>query len=131
MHSARISILLVLVVLLSVRSTAAQVPPLFNFQGRLSDDGGAPLDTVADLTFAIYEDEAGTSLLWSETHPSVTFAAGLFDVILGGMSPFPEELWSGPMRFLGVRIDDGPVSVPLTPIVSAPYAMRCGSAGFA
>jgi len=117
--------------LMMAPSVFAQVPGLVNYQGRLTNNEGVPLDTVVELTFEIFEDEAGSTLIWSENHPEVLIINGLFTSILGEMTPFPDELWGGPVRFLGIRVGDGPLSSPLTPVVSVAYAIRAGSAAFA
>jgi hypothetical protein len=131
MYTRTICFFMIAMTFMIASPTPAQVPPLINYQGRLTNLEGGPLDTVVDLTFELYEDEGGASLLWTETHPNVTIINGLFSLILGDLSPFPDELWSGPVRFLGIKIGEGELMNPLTPVVSGAYAMRAGSAGFA
>lgn len=61
---------------------SAQSPRIISYQGRLTDDTGAPLDTVADLTFRIYAEEIGGSPVWSQTHSDAEITDGLFHVAL-------------------------------------------------
>ncbi|MBU0983845.1 MAG: hypothetical protein KKA42_08245 [candidate division Zixibacteria bacterium] len=107
----------------------AQVPSLLNYQGRLTNSAGVPLDTIVDLTFEVFADEAAVSAMWSEAHSGVSIIDGLFSLILGGSAAFPDTLWSGSVRFIGVTVGGGPRLDPLTPIVSVAYAVRSGSAG--
>lgn len=108
---------------ISVAAVAA-VPQLINYQGRLTNSVGAPLDTTASLVFTIYADSLGLANLWSETHPGVVINDGLFQVLLGSMTPLSETVFSGDKRWLGVQLQGGPAPSALVPIVSVAYAYR-------
>lgn len=112
-------------VFLAACPTVAEVPSLISYQGRLTNEFGNPLEGTHDLRFSLYEDEAGTVTLWIEDHPAHPIANGLFEVLLGDITPFPEDLFHGPVRFLGISVDASPQpSTPLIPIISVPYAFR-------
>jgi hypothetical protein len=59
-----------------VLSTAAQagVPGQISYQGMLTDQYGAVVDTTVSMAFSIYADSAGGAPLWSETRPAVVFS---------------------------------------------------------
>ncbi len=40
-------------------SSADSVPPLINYQGRLTDHAGAPVNDTIEMTFSLYDGEAG------------------------------------------------------------------------
>ena len=78
------------------------------------------------MDFTIYDDSLGSTLLWSETHPSVDVRSGLFRVLLGSTAPIDGDVLDGSVRWLGLQIDGGPPADTLVPIVSAAYAVRAG-----
>jgi len=103
---------------------AAEVPGLIQYQGRLTDGGGNPLDTVVDLTFVICDDSLCSNKLWDEDHLGVVVADGLFDVMLGQTTTIGKTVFNGSKRWLGVAIEGGDVLQPMTPIVSSGYSIR-------
>ncbi len=108
---------------LGALSLMAGVPGLINYQGRITDPLGTPRDTVVDISFTIFEDEGGTSDLWSETHSAVPVVDGLFHLYLGDVDSIPSAIFSGETRFLGMAVGTDPIGTPLIPIVSVPYAL--------
>jgi len=122
-HIPQLAVLLFAFTMLISVSSEAAVPPLINYQGRLTNGVGVPLDTTVALIFQIYADSNGVTSLWDETHPSVVIAAGLFQVQLGSVSPIAQNVFTGEKRWLGVRLSGGPATA-LIPIVSTAYAYR-------
>ena len=61
----------------------ADVPKTINYQGRLTDDLGAPVTSTVSMTFTIYDAETVGDSKWTETHPTVSVVDGLFNAILG------------------------------------------------
>ena len=102
----------------------SEVPPLLNYQGRLTNNAGEPVNGAVSLTFTIYADPAGTLPLWSEDQPNVEVAAGLFQAILGSVFPIPDTVFNGEVRWLGIRLGADPLVEALMPIVSVAYAYR-------
>jgi hypothetical protein len=102
----------------------ADVPHMIQYQGRLTGEAGNPLDTTVDITFAVYNDSLGSVKLWEETHPDVTVAGGLLDVLLGETTTIGKTVFDGSKRWLGISIDDGDILQPMTPIVSTGYSLR-------
>lgn len=59
---------------------------LLNYQGQLTDTAGNALpDGTYSITFRIY-DHTSTQV-WAETQPTVSTSKGLFNVVLGSVSP--------------------------------------------
>jgi len=124
----------ILLVMIFASVGLTQVPPWISYQGRMTDAGGAAVDTIVDITLQIYDDETATNLLWSETHVAVPVHQGLFQLMLGDITPIPDTVFNGDLRWLGFQIDAGPLSTPLTMLGSVPYAVgaiRSMEAGFA
>ena len=82
----------------------AAVPQLTNYQARLMNNLGTPLDTVASIVFRICSDSLGVTELWSETHPNVVVQKGLFQVLLGSVNPLAESVFDGSKRWLSVQL---------------------------
>ena len=116
--------LLIVITMLASASAFAAVPQLINYQGRLTNSVGLPLDTTVTLDFTIYKDSLGTLDIWSETHPGTIIQNGLFQVLLGSNTPLVGSVFDGSKRWLGVQLQGGPAPTALIPIVSVAYAYR-------
>ena len=113
------------VLLLVVASTAlADVPPLMNYQGYLTDESGEPLDTAISMIFTIYDDPDLATPWWTETIDSVWVVNGLFNVTLGYGSALSDTVFSGATRWLGITIGSDPEICPRTELVAVPWAFR-------
>jgi hypothetical protein len=102
----------------------SEVPQMINYQGRLTDSDGIPIDATVSITFTIYDDSTGGATIWTETHNSVTVTGGLFDVLLGSTVPVNDSVFSDPIRYLGIIVGGDSEIQPRTRIVTAPYACR-------
>lgn len=109
-----------------VASCATALTPQVSYQGRLTDENGAPLNGSVQMTFALFHEASGGTALYSETE-SVTVTDGLFDTAVGPASVVagltPEDL-TRPL-WLEVTVDDGIHSETLTPrqrLYGSPYA---------
>ena len=75
----------------------AGIPKMINYQGMLTDNSGNPLNATVSITFKIYNDSLSGILKWQESQGSVTVTNGLFNVILGSVTPidldFSEDYW--------------------------------------
>ncbi len=105
------------------------IPELINYQGYLTDDGGNPVaDGDYQLTFRIYDQEVGGVPLWTEGYPAVSVSGGLFNVVLGGVTPltiaFDVDYW------LGVQIAAEP-EMPRIRLTSVGYSYRAEEAEYA
>ncbi|RKZ29692.1 hypothetical protein DRQ33_08565, partial [bacterium] len=97
------------------------IPHQMNYQGKITDASGVAIDGTVSITFSIYDVESGGTALWTETHPSVLVNKGLFDVILGGITPieldFDTDYW------IEITVESE-VLTPRIPLKSVGYAYR-------
>ena len=108
--------------LLLVSAALAEVPQMINYQGKITTPQGALIDTTISMTFAIYADSIDTDSLWSETQSSIVVEKGIFSVLLGSVNSIPDSVFTGSLRYLGVKAGDDPEMIPRKPIVSVGYA---------
>lgn len=122
----RITMVTVFVLALCIM-VSAEVPPVMNFQGRLTQLSGEPVDNgTYPMTFAIYDDATGGILKWTESQPSITVEDGIFNVILGTVVPLTDDVFSGSSAYIQVTVD-GDIIEPRTQLTSAGYAFRIGT----
>ena len=92
--------------LLSPASVPGPSATTVNYQGRLADSGGAPLDGTYGMTFALYDASTSGSLVWGpESHAAVPVSDGLFSVGLGSQTSggIPTSAWNGD-RYLEITM---------------------------
>lgn len=115
-------LLLAVMVFLVCSSTYADVPKLINFQGRLTDATGKFVaDGKYSVTFRLYEDSTGGSAKWSEVQ-LVNVAKGLFNVILGEITPIPDSIFEYSNAFLGIQVAADPEMTPRQKLTSLGYS---------
>ncbi|MEO0073584.1 MAG: hypothetical protein ABIK43_02835 [candidate division WOR-3 bacterium] len=98
------------------QTDAVTIPRLINYQGRLTDSAGKPLNEAVNMTFAIYE---GTTQIWTETQNNVQVRDGVFNVLLGSVNPISSLPEAGNCS-LQVTVNSE-VIAPKIPLVSVPY----------
>ena len=94
-----------------------------NYQGRLADSGGAPLDGSYGMSFALYDALSGGGMVWGpENHTAVPVSEGLFSVGLGSLTGggIPTSVWDGD-RYLEITVGGETLS-PRELIRSVPIA---------
>jgi len=94
-----------------------------NYQGRLADPAGNPLDGTYGMSFALFAADTGGSPVWGpENHPAVPVGGGLFSVGLGSQTSggIPTTTWNGD-RYLEITVDGETLS-PRELIRSVPIA---------
>jgi hypothetical protein len=99
---------------------------LLSYQGYLTDAGGEPLHGDVDITFRLYSTPSGGTALWAEAHTgqnAVPVRDGLFNVMLGSLTPIPESMWSNGARYLGIQVSDDTEMAPRETIGSVPTAL--------
>lgn len=109
---------------LAVQSEGA-LPRLVKFSGTLAGTQG-----TVSVTFALYKDQAGGTLLWQEVQPVTPDANGRYAVYLGAATPqgIPLDVFaSGDARWLEVQVE-GQTPQPRVMFVSVPYALAAGDA---
>ncbi len=105
----------------------ANVPGLgattVNYQGRLLDSQGNPLNGAYEVQFALYDAETGGTLVWGpETYEALPVDDGLFNVGLGTLTEggIPTTVWDGD-RYLEIAVN-GETLAPRELIRSVPIA---------
>jgi hypothetical protein len=102
----------------------AQLPQALNYQGILVDASGQPLNVVSQsITFKLYDALNNGTLLYTELHPSVAVNNGVFNVVIGSLTPlalpFDIPYW------LELQVGAETLA-PRQPLASAAYALRSG-----
>ncbi len=133
MHQCRTH-LLTLVIMLALAATALRaqgVPRTISYQGVLTDAGGQLYpDGSVTLTLALYTSATGGTPIYSEDH-TVTVVNGIFNAIIGSVTPLPESLRFDRAYFLGVSVDGGAELTPRTALTAVPYALHAAVADVA
>ncbi len=128
MKSMPAALVFLLLIRLSLNPTIASVPNLINYQGLLEDNDGNLLDGYFDLTFTLYPNSEGTDPLWSEEHLDTYVKDGLFQVILGNITPLSEAIFEGDTVWIGIQVGTTPEMRPLLQLTAVPWALRAAVA---
>jgi hypothetical protein len=93
-----------------------------NYQGVLKDEDGARLTGNYAMTFRLFNAATLGAKVWGdEIHPIVPVRDGLFQVVLGAITPFDVNNDFDEQLYLEVQV--GAVKLPRLPLRAAPYAM--------
>ncbi|HNT73528.1 MAG TPA: hypothetical protein PKH77_00775 [Anaerolineae bacterium] len=116
---------------LPMRNAAPAWPaaPTINYQGRLADSAGNPINDTVAMQFALYDAATDGSVLWGpESHPTVPVSEGLFSIGLGSQTAggIPTSILSGDV-WLEITVD-GETLMPRELLRAAPYAMQASVA---
>jgi hypothetical protein len=118
MRSLLVAILTMAFVSIST-SISAQAPDPLSFQGYVTDLGSTPLSNPSiPMTFKLYE---GSSLVWTEIHTSVEIVEGIFNVLLGSVTPLNTVRFNRSLS-LGIQVGATAEISPRTPLAAAAYA---------
>ena len=79
------------------------VPGLINYQSKLTDAAGTPLDGTYTMEFYLYTAPTGGTLLWDEQQ-SVAVTEGIYTVQLGSVTPLDSNVFAGDEVYLEVAI---------------------------
>jgi hypothetical protein len=99
----------------------AQVPHTISYQGVIHS-GSTVLSGQHVLHIILYDSLAGGNVVYDESHQT-TIGDGVFSVVLGSVSSFPDALRFDRPYYLSISIDGAPELSPRTPLESAPYAL--------
>ncbi|MDD5449562.1 MAG: tail fiber protein [Candidatus Omnitrophica bacterium] len=105
----------------------ADIPRTMNYQGKLTDKQGYTLNGSYNVTFRIYDAPTLGNLLWQESHEGISVSKGLFNVLLGTITPL--NLTFDKQYYLAIKVGADPEMTPRQPLASAPYAFIAGSLG--
>jgi hypothetical protein len=126
---------------LAPRIAAQTVPPLVNYQGRLSNPDGSPLPTADyTLTFNIYDAPTNGTLIWgpqvfdgaaTQGHgPRIPVVQGYFNVMLGPSDTVTRSLsdaFTGIARYVEVTVSNRPPILPRQQILTTPFAFQAAN----
>ncbi len=117
-----VSLQLLLVVCMVVTSYAA-VPGLISYQGRLTNAAGTPVpDGAYFVRFQIYDAPVGGTSLWNSNIQPVQTKEGVYTYILGQDVAFPNGLFTGGNRWLGITVGVDPELSPRKQMIATSYA---------
>jgi Chaperone of endosialidase len=103
----------------------AQVPNKVNYQGKLTDSAGQPINATVSVVFHLYNVASGGSALYTETQ-TVTVTNGLFNAAIGSVTPLglPFDV----PYYLGVKVGTDLEMTPRQAVLSSAYALQAASA---
>jgi hypothetical protein len=104
----------------------AAVPRLINYQGRLTDTSGNPLNGTYTVVFRIYDVATAGSPLWQGTY-SVSIQKGIFNVLLGDINDAGfnfANLNFDKQYYLGIKVGSDAEMTPRQLIASSGYAIN-------
>ena len=104
----------------------AAIPQTLNFQGYLTNTAGTPITGTVAMVLSIYAQESGGTALWTESHPDVVLLSGVYNILLGSITPLG-LLFNAPY-YLGIQVGTDPEMTPRLPLSSVGYAYRAGMA---
>lgn len=97
---------------------------MISYQGTLSTASGMAVNTNVGLTFRMYNIQSEGSALWTEIHSGVPVNDGLFNVLLGSITPIPASLWDNATVYLGIQVEgDSSELLPRELVSAVPVAM--------
>jgi len=114
------------IVMIVALASAQSVPNLIDYQGKVTDSDGNPINGTVSITFSIYADSTGGTALWSETQDPVNVSDGLFHLFLGAENPIPDDLFNDPDRWIGINVNNDGEMTPRSRIGSVAYAQTDG-----
>lgn len=115
--------------------SAQSVPPLMNYQGRLTNAGGQPLTTGQyTLTFNVYNVPTGGAAVWGPQAIMADVIDGYFNVVLSTDSTGGDSIitaFTTQPRYVSIRVDAAAEILPRQQVLSAPYAIHANTASVA
>lgn len=107
---------------------ASTSPQTINYQGIISTVAGTLINGNIGLTIRIYPTQSGGTPLWMETRTginAVPVTNGLFEILLGSVTPIPSTVWDNPTLYLSIQVEgDSTELLPRKVISAVPYAMN-------
>jgi len=110
-----------MVLFLSLSIVKAQIPRLITVQGRLLDSSSSPVTTPVSVIFKIFDDPTVGNELWSESRSITPDSNGIFNIILGSVTPL--DIPFDEPTYLEVNVE-GEVLSPRYSLTALPYGFR-------
>lgn len=114
-------------IILCGTSVGNAIPQLINYQGILTNAGGAPITVPTTVVFRIWDMAAGGAELWGETRSVTPDADGRFSILLGSVNPILPAAIQANEAYLGITIAPDAEMFPRTRLVAVAYAFRPGT----
>lgn len=112
----------------AISGTTAVSTNTIAYQGRLASAGGTPLTQTISMEFRLYSVATGGAPLWTEQWAgsnSVQVSDGLFNVMLGSLTPIPQSVISGSSNlFLGITVGTDSEMSPRVQLGSVLFAVQ-------
>ncbi len=131
---------------IALQTPASAVPEYINYQARIFDATGAPLEGSKALSIAIYDATSAGNLVWGPFHCDgqqgpghanlVSVWNGWFNIVLGPVDVADRSISTAfshrneAPRFIEIQVQGQPIS-PRQLFLSAPYAMHAAYADHA
>ena len=105
---------------------AAGIPQQVSYQGYLTNAANQPVSNgTVQMVFKLYDAATGGNLLWSETQPTVAVANGIFNVVLGSLTPL--ALPFDKQYYLGVTVGTDAEMTQRQALKATPYALNAAA----
>ncbi len=117
-------LLFIMAIVFAGQSFAQSVPNVMNYQGKVMDTDGNPLDGQQTIVFSLYDAAQGGNYLWGEAHANVDFQDGIFNVLLGTVNGFPDDLWETNGLYLAINVNNDGDMFPRSLLTSVPFALN-------
>ena len=104
----------------------AGVPQTMNYQGILKNSTGVPMPGSHSMTFRLYRDSTGGVPLWEEIRSVAVDSAGLFNALLGAVTPIPDSVFAASAYLATAVVPDAEMARRV-PLSSVGYAYRVNS----
>lgn len=104
----------------------AQVPLVLNYQGLLTTAANAPVNGAQVMTFRLYNVASGGAALYTETQPSVAVTNGIFNAVIGTVTPL--NLPFNVPYWLSVAINADAEMSPRQQVTASAYSLRSANA---
>ena len=114
----------------SVSPSESSAPGLVNFQGLLKDSQGNAISSSVQVAFLLYVSPTGGAPLWQESQ-NVTAQDGLFNTLLGSVTPLTPATFQGGERWLGIKVGSDAEMTPRLRISSVPYSLVSATSALA
>ena len=109
------------IALVSGMSAHADVPNLINYQGRLTDKDGAPMNTPVAMEVAVFSQATGGTASFSQNLGQVQVKQGIYSVAFGGETLPP--VLQNPECWLELTVN-GTILQPRQKLLAVPYALQ-------
>jgi len=114
-------ILTFVIACIAFSAASGAIPQKINFQGKLTDDSGVPIDGSRNFIFTIHDDPTADNTLWTETQNGVTVSEGVFSVQLGTNTPITLDTFDGMNCWLEIEVGGETLS-PRQQLIAGAYS---------